>query len=552
MKFWTFSTQALAALLASVTVINASGPSDGDAVADPNSAVVKLTAEQYASFIEENSLVLAEFFAPWCGYCKQLGPEFAKAADSLNDSNPDIKLAQIDCDDDKDFCVQQGIRGYPTLKVVKNGETSDYDGPRDASGIASYMVKESLPAVITVSTTEELDGLLENQPRSLFVQIYTPDIKEQSFNETFYIVADNKRKEVDFVSINDKDLISHLNKKINTDLSKVKAPKYVLIHTDDLQDTREFTGKDVTLESLAEFISVEIVPYFGDINRDTFMLYMGGELPIAYYFYNTAEQRSEVEDFFTKLAKEYRGKLSFVGLDATLFGRHAEMLSMNPDIVPLFAIQDIKKNKKYGIDQAANPNGPSQKEITKFLKDYAEGKLDPITKSEDIPTEEERQAQSTVKIVGKNHAELLKDTSKDIFIKYYAPWCGHCNKLAPVWEELASIYGSNQDNASVVIGKVDHTANDVETPYDIEGYPTILLYPANGKFDPETGLREAIPFEGNRELDSFIEFVKVKGGLGVDGEELKKAREDVPKEDVPKEDDEEIVEDAKEDTHDEL
>lgn len=547
MKFWTFSTQALAALLASVTVINASGPSDGDAVADPNSAVVKLTAEQYASFIEENSLVLAEFFAPWCGYCKQLGPEFAKAADSLNDSNPDIKLAQIDCEEDKDFCVEQGIRGYPTLKVVKNGETSEYQGPRDASGIASYMIKESLPVVTSVTTTEELDGLFENQPRPLFVQIFTPDIKEQSSNESFYKVAENKRKELDFVSINDKDLISHLNKKINTDLSKVKAPKYILIHPDDLQDAREFTGKDVTIESLAGFIAVEIIPYFGDINRDTFMLYMGGDLPIAYYFYNTAEQRNEVEDFFTKLGKEYRGKLNFVGLDATLFGRHAEMLSMDPDIVPLFAIQDIKKSKKYGIDQKANPNGPSQKQITKFLKDYAEGKVEPITKSEEIPTEEERQAQSTVKIVGKTHDELLKDTSKDIFIKYYAPWCGHCNKLAPVWEELASIYGSNQDNASVIIGKLDHTANDVETPYQIEGYPTILLYPANGKFDPETGLREAILFEGNRELDSFIEFVKAKGGLGVDGEELKKAKEN-----APEEDDEEIVEDAKEDTHDEL
>lgn len=553
MKFWKFSTQVLATLLASVTVINASGPTDGDAVADPNSAVVKLTAEKYASFIEENSLILAEFFAPWCGYCKQLGPEFSKAADSLNTSNPDIKLAQIDCDAQKDFCVEHGIRGYPTLKVIKNGVVSDYDGPRAADGIAQYMVKESLPAVSSVTSEEQLDSLFEGQSRPLVIQIYTPDITEQESNATFIEVADLKRKDVDFFAINDAELVSHLNKKVNVNLSKVKTPKYVLIHPEDLQDVREFTGKELTADALTEFITVETVPYFGDINRDTFMMYMGGDLPIAYYFYNDIEQRNEVEPFFTKLGKEYRGKINFVGLDSNLFGRHAEMLSMNPDIVPLFAIQDIKNSKKFGIDQEANPKGPSQKQIAKFLKDYFSGKVEPIVKSEALPTEEEKKAQSVIKFVGHNHAELLKDTSKDVFIKYYAPWCGHCNKLAPVWEELASIYGSNEDNASVLIGKLDHTANDVETPYEIQGYPTLLLYPANGKIDPETGIREAILFEGNRELDAFVDFVKNKGGLGVDGEELKKAKaEAAPEEDA----DDEVVEGSEEaeeeEVHDEL
>ena len=63
MKFWTYSTKVLATLLAVVSITHASGPTDGDAVADPNSAVVKLTSENFASFIEENPLILAEFFA---------------------------------------------------------------------------------------------------------------------------------------------------------------------------------------------------------------------------------------------------------------------------------------------------------------------------------------------------------------------------------------------------------------------------------------------------------------------------------------------------------
>ena len=119
MKFWTYSTKVLATLLAVVSITHASGPTDGDAVADPNSAVVKLTSENFASFIEENPLILAEFFAPWCGYCKMLGPEYSKAADSLNESHPKIKLAQIDCTEDEALCMEHGIRGYPTLKIIE-------------------------------------------------------------------------------------------------------------------------------------------------------------------------------------------------------------------------------------------------------------------------------------------------------------------------------------------------------------------------------------------------------------------------------------------------
>lgn len=61
MKFWKFSTTAVAALLASVSMVSAGGPADGQAAADPDSAVVKLTEKEFKGFLEENPLVLTEF-----------------------------------------------------------------------------------------------------------------------------------------------------------------------------------------------------------------------------------------------------------------------------------------------------------------------------------------------------------------------------------------------------------------------------------------------------------------------------------------------------------
>ncbi|KAF3986438.1 hypothetical protein FT663_04886 [Candidozyma haemuli var. vulneris] len=549
MKFWKFSTTAVAALLASVSVVSAGGPADGEAAADPNSAVVKLTEKEFKGFLEENPLVLTEFFAPWCGYCKILGPEFSKAADILNESYPNIKLAQVDCTEQEELCHKHEIRGYPTMKVMRGPfqQPDDYDGPRDADGIVNYMVKQSLPPVRLVEDADDFVASAKSENQPFMVQVFPSNLhkKFQSHNETFGDLANEKRKSMSFFSIENDAEITKLDKAVSAKLSGLKEPAYLVIHPDQLDDVRVFSGS-VDHDSLADFSDNAKVPYFGDINRDTYLTYMSSSLPLGYYFYSHIDQRAEVDKFFNELGKKYVGKINFVGLDASQYGRHAEILNMNPEIVPLFAIQDNTNSRKYGIDQTEHPNGPSTDDIEKFVEEFLAGNVKPIIKSEPLPTEEEVASQAVVKLVSHNYDDILKDTSKDVFVKYYAPWCGHCKKLAPIWEELAEIYGSKNEDSQVVIAHVDHTLNDVDTPIPIEGYPTLIFYPANGKVDSKTGIREHHLFTDSRDLESLMAYIKKKG-LGVDGEKLKAEKQ------IVEEEDEEEVEGAEEKPeHDEL
>lgn len=99
-------------------------------------------------------------------------------------------------------------------------------------------------------------------------------------------------------------------------------------------------------------------------------------------------------------------------------------------------------------------------------------------KSEAIPESND----GPVKVaVAKNFDEVVVNNGKDTLIEFYAPWCGHCKKLAPTFDEL----GEKLANEEVEIVKMDATANDVPSPYDVRGFPTLYWAPKNSKSNPE-------------------------------------------------------------------
>ena len=86
-------------------------------------------------------------------------------------------------------------------------------------------------------------------------------------------------------------------------------------------------------------------------------------------------------------------------------------------------------------------------------------------------------------------------------IEFYAPWCGHCKSLIPVYNELGDHFSSNKN---VVIAKMDATNNDIGRPdlFDVAGFPTIYFRPAGG---------DVMKYESGRDLESFKTFINENG-----------------------------------------
>lgn len=133
--------------------------------------VVELTESNFDKLVLNSEDVwLVEFFAPWCGHCKNLAPEWRKAATELKGK---VKLGALDATVHPTKAQEYGVQGYPTIKFFGGGRKSqsdaaDYDGGRTAADIVTWAMdkySDSIPSPDVVELTEAavVKGSCENK-----------------------------------------------------------------------------------------------------------------------------------------------------------------------------------------------------------------------------------------------------------------------------------------------------------------------------------------------------------------------------------------------------
>ena len=154
--------------------------------------MIELTDANFESLVlQSDDMWLVEFFAPWCGHCKNLAPEWAKAATELKGK---VKLGALDATVHPGMAQRYGVQGYPTIKYFGPGSKSnaaDYDGGRTSSDIVQWALNkfaENAPAPELVELNEqaELDEACDK--KQLCILAFLPKLYDcQSKCRTNYL-----------------------------------------------------------------------------------------------------------------------------------------------------------------------------------------------------------------------------------------------------------------------------------------------------------------------------------------------------------------------------
>ncbi|KAF9619970.1 hypothetical protein IFM89_010586 [Coptis chinensis] len=145
--------------------------------------VVILTGDNFEKEVGQDRGALVEFYAPWCGHCKKLAPEYEKLGTSFKKAKS-VLIGKVDCDEHKSLCSKYGVSGYPTLQWFPKGslEPKKYEGPRTAESLTEFVNTEggtnvklaTVPSNVVVLTENNFDEVVLDKTKDVLVEFYAP------------------------------------------------------------------------------------------------------------------------------------------------------------------------------------------------------------------------------------------------------------------------------------------------------------------------------------------------------------------------------------------
>jgi len=460
--------------------------------------VLVLTDKNFQEALDANEFILVEFYAPWCGHCKALAPEYAKAAGILAEKGSPIALAKLDATEEPKIAEQFEVRGYPTLKFFRNGKDTEYNGGRTADTIVSWLEKKTGPAAKTLATVDEAKAFVADNDIAIIGFFDSVD----SDGAKAFLAAAGNMDDFPFAITSEAAV-----------LAEYKAAGVVIFKNFD--EGRNDMEGELTEESVTAFVAGNSLPLVVDFSQDTAQKIFSGDIKshLLLFMSGAAEDHAAKVEIARGIAKDYKGQMLFVTIntDEEDHKRIMEFFGMEESELPSMRIikleEDMSKFKPASTEL-------SDSNIRAFVKSYLAGELKPHLMSEEIPEDWDKEPVKV--LVAKNFEEVAKDTAKDVLVEFYAPWCGHCKQLTPVWEKLGEKY---KDHESIIIGKMDATANELED-IKVQGFPTIKL------IQKETN--KIIDYNGERTLDGFVKFLESGGvhGAAAEGDDDEEDEDD--------------------------
>jgi protein disulfide-isomerase A1 len=466
--------------------------------------VLVLTTQNFEEAIKQHNAVLVEFYAPWCGHCKALAPEYAKAATTLKEQNSDIKLAKVDATVESKLAEQYKVSGYPTLKFFRDGAPIDYNGGRTADTIISWLNKKLGPAATTLTDEEAVKNLVDSKDVVVIGFFTDPESDEAKA----FTTAASGIDDIPFGIVSNQEVLNAY---------KIVGPHGIVLFKKFDDGRADFDG-EYKAENVNKFIVENQLPLVVEFSQDTASKIFGGEVKkhLLLFISKSSSDFSEKKAVVERVAKDFKGKSLFIFVDSDVEDneRILEFFGMKKADVPAFRMIHLGEDMiKYKPDSPAI----TDENVKSFVEGVLTGTIKAHLMSEEVPADWDSKPVKV--LVGKNFHDVALDENKAVLVEFYAPWCGHCKQLAPIWDQLGEAY---KDHPDIVIAKMDATVNELED-VKVQSFPTIKFFPK--------GSSQIVDYTGERTLEGFQKFLESGGkeSLSPKAEEPAEDGSDEPK-----------------------
>eukprot|EP01012_Entosiphon_sulcatum_P025992 TRINITY_DN3138_c0_g1_i1.p1 TRINITY_DN3138_c0_g1~~TRINITY_DN3138_c0_g1_i1.p1 ORF type:complete len:508 (+),score=117.04 TRINITY_DN3138_c0_g1_i1:47-1525(+) len=422
--------------------------------------VREVNFDNYYKLLKSHDIVLIEFYAPWCGHCKEFAPKWEKLAEVFNGR---AVLAKVDATEDLELAEEfnKYVQGYPSILLFKKGRKDPvkFDGNNEIDEVADFIASWEGPAVTQLKTWDELVAFRANK---LAAVGYFPQGSAKAERE-FAAVADALRADYKFAAVSEATALLWQERPFEGG----RVAVYVF-HASE-KPSSALKGWDSKAE-LTKWLNNAVLPPVSYLVTPKLEgLATNRKLPIVRVWHHE-EHNKELRENLNVLAEEYPEKFFFLTYHAPKANWIMKDYSLDPEKDGVCITST--KGRKYCL---AQETAITRDTVRQFLEDFLAQKLIQVFKSQ--PLSEAVTTSGLTVLTGQTFTrDVTENTNRDILIEFYAPWCGHCKQLAPEYEKLAKQLEAVD---TVVIAKLDATENEWDKErFPVQGYPTLYFVPA--------------------------------------------------------------------------